>query len=82
MNQYINTQGFAKIGMLTVVIGAVINVILDPIYFGVKFRCKRSSTCYNYSARFSAIWVLKFLLGKKSILKIRKKFLKLEKKIF
>ena len=82
MNQYINTQGFAKIGMLTVVIGAVINVILDPILiFGFNLGVKGAALATITAQGISAIWVLKFLLGKKSILKIRKKFLKLEKKI-
>ena len=82
MNQYINTQGFAKIGMITVVIGAVINVILDPILiFGFNLGVKGAALATITAQGISAIWVLKFLLGKKSILKIRKKFLKLEKKI-
>ena len=82
MNQYINTQGFAKIGMLTVVIGAVINVILDPILIlGLNLGVKGAALATITAQGISAIWVLKFLLGKKSILKIRKKFLKLEKKI-
>ncbi|CDM67865.1 mate efflux family protein [Clostridium bornimense] len=82
MNQYINTQGFAKIGMLTVVIGAVINVILDPILiFGFNLGVKGAALATVTAQGVSAIWVLKFLLGKKSILKIRKKFLKLDKKI-
>lgn len=82
MNQYINTQGFANIGMLTVVIGAVINVILDPILiFGLNLGVKGAALATITAQGISAIWVLKFLLGKKSILKIRKKFLKLEKKI-
>ncbi len=82
MNTFINTQGFAKIGMFTVLIGAVINIVLDPIFIftfdmGVKGAALASITAQGISALF----VLNFLFGKKSILKIRKKYLKLDKKI-
>lgn len=82
MNPYINTQGFAKVGMMTVTIGAVINIVLDPILiFGLGMGVKGAALATVTAQAVSAIWVLKFLYGKKSILKIRKQFLKPEKKV-
>lgn len=79
MNPYINTQGFAKIGMLTVVIGAVINIVLDPIFiFLLDLGVKGAALATITAQLVSAIWVLKFLFGEKSILKIRKKYMKLD----
>ena len=74
MNSYINTQGFAKIGMMTVVIGAVINIVLDPIFiFVFDLGVKGAALATVAGQMVSALWVLKFLFGKQSILKIRKK---------
>lgn len=82
MNPFINTQGFAKIGMMTVTIGAVINIALDPILiFGFDMGVKGAALATILAQAVSAIWVLKFLFGKKSILKIRKKYLKPETEI-
>ena len=76
MNSYINTQGFAKIGMMTVVIGAVINIVLDPIFiFVFNIGVKGAALATVAGQMVSALWVLKFLFGKKSILKIRKKYM-------
>lgn len=82
MNPFINTQGFAKIGMFTVSIGAVINIILDPIFiFGLDMGVKGAALASIIAQAVSAIWVLRFLFGKKSTLKIRKKYLMPNKKI-
>lgn len=82
MNPFINTQGFAKIGMFTVAIGAVINIILDPIFiFGLNMGVKGAALATITAQAVSAIFVLNFLFGKKTILKIRKKYLKIDKKI-
>lgn len=82
MNPFINTQGFAKIGMTTVMVGAVINIVLDPILI-FEFDMGVSGAAFaTIIAQFvSAIWALKFLFGKKSTLKIRKKYLKPEGKV-
>ena len=76
LNPFINTQGFAKTGMITVLIGAIINIVLDPILiFGFNMGVKGAALA-TISAQFvSAVWVLLFLVGKKSILKIRKKYI-------
>ena len=77
MNSYINTQGFAKVGMVTVAIGAAINIILDPILiFGFDMGVKGAALATIISQSVSAIWVIRFLLGKKTILKIRRKYMK------
>lgn len=82
LNPYINTQGFAKIGMMTVLIGAVINIVLDPILiFGFNMGVKGAATATVIAQAVSAIWVIYFLFSRKSILKIRKKYLSLDKKI-
>ncbi|MBC5629519.1 MATE family efflux transporter [Clostridium sp. NSJ-6] len=76
MNPFINTQGFAKIGMITVAIGAIINIVLDPIFiFGLNMGVKGAALATVVGQMVSAIWVLQFLFGKKSILKIRKKYI-------
>lgn len=76
MNPFINTQGFAKVGMTTVLIGAIVNIVLDPILiFGFNMGVKGAALATIIAQTVSAIWVLKFLFGKKSILKIRKKYL-------
>ena len=79
MNTFINTQGFAKIGMFTVLIGAVINIALDPILiFGLNMGVKGAAVATIVAQAVSAIWVLRFLTGKKTILKLRKKYLKID----
>ncbi|MDZ4994284.1 MATE family efflux transporter [Clostridium perfringens] len=76
MNPFINTQGFAKTGMITVMVGAVINIVLDPILiFGLDMGVKGAALATIIGQMASAIWVLYFLFGKQSILRIRKKFL-------
>lgn len=74
MNSFINTQGFAKTGMLTVAIGAVLNIVLDPIFiFGLEMGVKGAALATVISQAVSAVWVLCFLFGKRTILKIRRR---------
>lgn len=78
MNSFINSQGFAKIGMMTVLLGAVVNIILDPIFiFGFGLGVKGAALATVFSQFVSAIWTLRFLTGKKTILKIKKCYLRL-----
>ena len=78
MNVFITTQGFAKISMLTTVIGAGINIILDPILiFGLDMGVKGAAIATVCSQAVSAIWIMKFLTGKKTILKLQPKNMKL-----
>lgn len=73
LNMFITTQGFTKISMATVLIGAVCNIVLDPIFiFGFKMGVRGAALATIISQAVSAVWVLSFLLGKKTNLKIRK----------
>ena len=81
MNSFINSQGFGRIGMMTVLLGAVANIILDPIFifvFGMGVRGAALATIISQA--LSAAWILKFLTGKKTILKLKTSAMKLEKK--
>ena len=72
MNPFITTQGFSKISMLTTVIGAVINIVLDPILiFGFNMGVSGAALATVLSQAVSAIWILCFLTGKKTTLKLR-----------
>ncbi|MEG0388825.1 MAG: MATE family efflux transporter, partial [Niameybacter sp.] len=91
MNSFINTQGFAKIGMCTVLLGAVINIVLDPIFiFGFGMGVQGAALATILAQCVSALWVIYFffgkekqfkntllneLVGKKSTIKIRKEYL-------
>ena len=82
MNPFINTQGFAKTGMATVMVGAVINIILDPIFiFGFNMGVKGAALATVFGQFISVLWVLKFLFGKTSVLKIKKQYINPELKI-
>ena len=72
MNVFITTQGFAKISMLTTVIGAAINIVLDPILiFGLDLGVKGAAIATVASQAVSAAWILRFLTGKSTILKLK-----------
>ena len=72
MNTFVTTQGFAKISMLTTVIGAAINILLDPIFiFALKLGVTGAALATILSQAISAVWILRFLTGKKTILKLR-----------
>ena len=72
MNTFVTTQGFAKISMLTTVIGAAINILLDPIFiFVLKLGVTGAALATILSQMVSAVWILRFLTGKKTILKLQ-----------
>lgn len=82
LNLFITTQGFSKYSMATVLIGAILNIILDPILiFGFGLGVKGAAIATIISQCVSAIWVLKFLTGNKTKLKIRKENMKIEKEV-
>ena len=82
MGAFITAQGFAKTGMMTVLIGAVSNIILDPIFiFGFKMGVKGAALATILSQAFSCVWVLTFLCGRKTYLKLRKKNLRIDAKL-
>ena len=73
MNVFITTQGFAQISMLTTVIGALINIVLDPILiFWLDMGVKGAALATVASQAVSAVWILNFLTGKKTILRLKK----------
>lgn len=78
MNPFITTQGFAKISMLTTVIGAVINIVLDPIFiFVLDMGVRGAALATVLSQAVGAVWILCFLTGKKTILRLKKENMKL-----
>lgn len=73
LNMFITTQGFTKISMATVLIGAICNIILDPIFiFGFDMGVQGAALATIVSQAVSAVWVLSFLLGKKTKIRIEK----------
>lgn len=82
MNLYISAQGFAKESMLTNIIGAVINIILDPILiFGFNMGVEGAAIATVISQAVSTIWVVLFLTGKKPGIRLQKKTFRIEMKI-
>lgn len=72
MNSFINSQGFSGTGMVTVMLGAVVNIILDPVLiFVCHMGVKGAALATVISQCLSAVWVLTFLTGKKAILRLR-----------
>ena len=81
LNAFITAQGFAKISMKTTLIGAVTNIILDPIFiFLLGMGVRGAALATVLSQLLSAAWVLRFLTGKQTILKLQKKNLRLQAK--
>ena len=79
MNPFITTQGFAKISMMTTVIGAVINIILDPIFiFLLDMGVNGAALATILSQTVGAVWILRFLTGKKTTLRLKKENMKLQ----
>lgn len=82
LNAFINAQGYAKMGMFTVAIGAICNIILDPILiFGFSLGVKGAAFATIISQGISSIWGVYFLTSKKSKLRIKLSNLKLNHKI-
>ena len=82
MGAFITAQGFTKISMMTVLIGAVSNIILDPIFiFGFDMGVSGAALATIISQGLSCIWVLSFLMGKKTHLALKKKNLRINGKI-
>lgn len=72
MNSFINSQGFGRIGMCTVLLGAAANLVLDPIFiFGLDMGIRGAALATVISQALSAAWILWFLTGKKAILRLK-----------
>ena len=81
MNPFINAQGFSRMGMITVAVGAVVNIVLDPIFiFGLDMGVRGAALATVISQGCSAVWVLRFLTGRRAILKLRLSTLPLHSK--
>ena len=79
MNPFITTQGFAKISMLTTAIGAIINIILDPIFiFVLGMGVEGAALATVLSQGVGALWILRFLTGPKTLLRLRISNMRLE----
>ncbi len=79
LNPFITTQGFAKFSMITTVVGAVCNIILDPILiFGLQMGVRGAAIATVISQAVSALWVLRFLRGPRTMLKLTLPDMKLE----
>ena len=82
MNAFVTAQGFTKTSMLSVVIGAVTNIILDPIFiFGLHMGVRGAALATVLSQALSCTWVLVFLFGRKTVLKLRVKYMGLKARI-
>ena len=78
MNPYINSQGFPRIGMLTVFLGAIVNIVLDPFFILVLHMGVRGAATATIISQFlSALWVMKFLTGKQAALRLKKESMRL-----
>lgn len=78
LNGFINAQGFPRIGMMTTMIGAVLNLILDPIFiFLFDMGVSGAALATVLSQMVSALWVLRFLTGKKSSFRIQRRYMKI-----
>ena len=82
LNQFISAQGFAKTAMATVCVGAALNIILEPILiFACDMGVRGAAIATVISQAVSAAWVVVFLSGSKSTLRLRKAFLRLDSKL-
>ena len=82
MNAFITAQGFAKTGMVSVLIGAVCNIVLDPIFiYALGFGVRGAAIATVISQALSTVWVLAFLLGKRTVLRLRLKNMLLRPRI-
>lgn len=82
MNSYITAQGFTKESMISVIIGAVCNIVLDPVFiFGFGMGVQGAALATVISQCASCIWALAFLFGKKTTLKIRRENIKIEGRV-
>ena len=82
MNNFINAQGFGKMGMLTVLLGAVMNIVLDPVLiFGFDMGVRGAAIATVISQGASALWVFTFLTGRRALFKLTRESMKLKAKL-
>ena len=77
LNQFIICQGYAKKGMISVMLGAALNIVLDPVFiFGFNMGVKGAALATITSQGVSAVWVVWFLLGKRTRLRLQRQYLR------
>lgn len=82
MNGFINLQGYPRVGMMTTILGAVINIVLDPIFiFALDMGISGAALATVLAQMASAVWVLQFFAGKKSALRVRRENLRPDGKL-
>lgn len=82
LNSFINAQGFGVIGLYTVLLGTVTNIILDPIFiFGLDLGVRGAALATVISQFLSCVWVMLFLTGKKAVYRIKRSCMKLDRTI-
>jgi len=80
MNPFINAQGFGRIGMMTVLLGAAANIVLDPVFiFVLHMGVRGAALATVISQGLSAVWVLAFLTGEQAVLRLRREDLRLSR---
>ena len=76
MNAFVAAQGFTRISMFSVIIGAIANIILDPIFiYGMDMGVRGAALATVISQALSCVWVVSFLCGKKTLLRLKKETL-------
>ena len=82
LNFFITSQGFSTVGMASVIIGAVVNIVLDPILiFGLNMGVKGAALTTITAQAVSAVWVVRFLCGRRTKLRIQRRLLRLDAKV-
>ena len=82
LNGYINAQGFPRVGMLSIVIGAAVNIVLDPIFiFAFRMGVRGAALATVISQALSALWVLRFLTGRQAIIPLQKENMALQGRV-
>ena len=82
MNGYINAQGFPRVGMISIILGAVINIVLDPIFiFALHMGVSGAAVASVISQLVSCVWILGFLTGSRALIRLRTSSLRLDRSI-
>ena len=82
MNNFINAQGFPRIGMLTTLIGAALNLVLDPLFiFALDMGVSGAALATVISQAISCLWVLRFLTGRKALIPLERRMLRITRSI-
>ena len=82
MNPFITAQGFGGVGMMTVGLGALVNIVLDPIFiFGMGMGVRGAALATVIAQGCSALWVLRFLTGKQTVLRLKRAYFRIDRPV-